>query len=67
MSNVTGLGDKMHPVDIINDLPIADIVEIAVVYKTKDGRVSGKWSSQTNEELGFKAVCLTKWAMDNIT
>lgn len=63
-SNVTGMGDKTHPIDVINGLPI---VGIAVIFRTKDGGVTGQWSSQTNEALCFKATCLTKWAANNIT
>lgn len=61
------MSDKMRPVDVINSLPLADIIEIAVIYRTKDGGITGRWSSQTTEALCFKAACLTKWAANNIT
>lgn len=67
MADVIGIGNRMHPVDVINALPMADIIEIAIVFKTKDNGVTGHWSSQTNEALCFKAACLTKWAANGIT
>lgn len=67
MADVIGIGTQMHPVDVINALPMADIIEIAIVFKTKAGNVAGHWSSQSNEALSFKAACLTKWSANEIS
>lgn len=66
MSNITSLRGKLHPAEVIAGLDLSDITQLVVVFKKKDGSVGANWSTQTNEELGFKALCIAKWAMNNI-